>query len=111
MNSIELLTVEDDPDFQDAIVRWFTRRGAKVAGAPTGEAALELCQRRHFDVAILDLRLPGMSGLDVLRKLRADHPETEVILLTGEGTIETAVEAMKLGAFDYILKPCALADL
>ena len=111
MNAIELLTVEDDPDFQDAIVRWFTRQGAKVQAASTGETALELCKRRRFHVAILDLRLPGISGLDVLRKLRSDHPETEVILLTGEGTIETAVEAMKLGAFDYILKPCALADL
>ncbi len=111
MTVLNLLTVEDDLEFQEAVVRWFTRKGAQIAAAGTGEAAIALCERHQFDVAILDLRLPGMSGLDVLKKLRADHPETEVLLLTGEGTIETAVEAMKLGAFDYILKPCALVEL
>jgi DNA-binding NtrC family response regulator len=72
---------------------------------------LDVAQRRQFDVTILDLRMPGMTGLEVLEKLRAMHPECEVIILTGEGTVETAVQAMKLGAYDYLTKPFSLAEL
>ncbi len=110
-HTIDLLLVDDDADFREVAARRFARSGFPVQQAASGEEALALAERRQFDVAILDMRMPGMSGLDLLEKLRSSNPEAEVIMLTGEGTIETAVRAMKLGAFDYLTKPFPLAEL
>lgn len=95
---IDLLIVDDDEDFSGRLCRRFRRRSFQVQDAASGEQALERVERRRFDVAIVDMVMPGMSGLDLLAKLRAVQPDCQVILLTGQGTIETAVEAMKLGA-------------
>jgi DNA-binding NtrC family response regulator len=113
MNSerIRLLIVEDDDDFRDTVMRWFTRKGWPVEAASGGQAALDLCARQTFSVGVLDLRMPGMSGLELLERLNGVAPEMEVLILTGEGTIETAVEAMKMGASDYLTKPFPLAEL
>ena len=108
---IDLLIVDDDPEFRETIVRRFQRRNFYVAEAPTGEDALRISQRRLFDVAIIDLVMPGMSGIELLEKFKAQHPECEVIMLTGQGTIETAVQAMKLGAVDFLTKPFPLNEL
>lgn len=110
-SDIELLFVDDDDEFRSVAARHFRRHGFNVHEAPSGEAALELLERRHFDVAILDMRMPGMSGLELLEKLTLTDPECQAIILTGEGTIESAVQAMKLGACDYLTKPFALAEL
>lgn len=109
--NIDLLIVEDDEDYRKTVVRWFLRRGYRVQDAPTAEDAVDRCQRQQFHVGVFDLRMPGQSGLELLKQIKISSPETEVILLTGEGTIETAVDAMKLGALDYLLKPFALAEL
>lgn len=109
--NIDLLIVEDDEDYRKTVVRWFLRRGYRVQDAPTAEDAVDRCQRQQFHVGVFDLRMPGQSGLELLEQIKASSPETEVILLTGEGTIETAVDAMKLGAIDYLLKPFPLAEL
>jgi DNA-binding NtrC family response regulator len=109
--NIELLIVDDDDDFRKSIVSRFAGRGYPVRDAATGDTALELAQRREFDVAVVDMIMPGMSGIDLLERLRAAHAECEVIMLTGQGTIETAVQAMKLGAFDYLTKPFPFAEL
>ncbi|MDB5339294.1 MAG: two component, sigma54 specific, transcriptional regulator, Fis family [Planctomycetaceae bacterium] len=109
--NIDLLIVEDDEDYRKTVVRWFLRRGYRVQDARTAEEAVDRCQRQQFHVGVFDLRMPGQSGLELLQQIKASSPETEVILLTGEGTIETAVEAMKLGALDYLLKPFPLAEL
>lgn len=109
--NIDLLIVEDDEDYRKTVVRWFLRRGYRVQDAPNADAALDRCQRQQFHVGVFDLRMPGKSGLELLGQIKATSPETEVVLLTGEGTIETAVEAMKLGAIDYLLKPFPLAEL
>jgi len=82
-----------------------------VVEASDGEQALELARHRHFDVAVLDLRMPGMSVLELLEMLRTVDPECQSIILTGEATLETAVQAMKLGAYDYLTKPFSLAEL
>jgi DNA-binding NtrC family response regulator len=82
-----------------------------VQSAGNGEEALGIAQRRNFDVAIFDMMMPGISGIELLEKFKTSHPECEIILLTGQGSIESAVEAMKLGAFDYLQKPFALKDL
>jgi DNA-binding NtrC family response regulator len=108
---IDLLLVDDDDEFRTLAARRFHREGYHVQEAANGREALALLERRHFDVAILDLRMPGMSGLELLEKLHAADPDCEAIILTGEGTVETAVQAMKLGAFDYLTKPFSLAEL
>lgn len=109
--NIDLLLVDDDEDFRGTVARRFMRRGFRVQQAADGSKALELLERLHFDVAVVDLVMPGMSGVDLLGKLKAVQPDCEAILLTGQGTIETAVEAMKQGAFDYLTKPFPLAEL
>src|SRR5215471_15403244 len=97
---IDLLIVDDDSEFRGSVVARFTRRGHNVQDAGEGESALALAERRQFDVAVIDMMMPGMSGLELLERLRAQHPESEVIMLTGQGSVESAVRAMKLGAFD-----------
>jgi DNA-binding NtrC family response regulator len=109
--NIDLLIVDDDDDFRGTIVRRFGRRGFRIADAASAKEALGLIERRQFDVAIFDMVMPGMSGLELLEKLKADRAEFEIILLTGQGTIESAVQAMKLGAYDYLSKPFPLAEL
>jgi DNA-binding NtrC family response regulator len=108
---VDLLVVEDDSEFRQIVARWFTKKGYHVSEAPHAEAALDLCSRKQFHVGVFDLRMPGVSGIELLKQVKALSPETEVVMLTGEGTIETAVEAMKIGAFDYLLKPFPLTEL
>ena len=114
MNSplpIDLLVVDDDEEFRETLRSRFAKSGLAVQTAASGDEALALVAKRNFDVAIFDMMMPGMNGLELLKQFRTDHPECEVILLTGQGSIETAVEAMKLGAFDYLQKPFPLKDL
>ena len=94
---IDLLFVEDDPDFRETLVRRFRRRGFHAEAAESAENALELVQRRQFDVAVLDMMLPGMSGLDLMKKLKSAQAECETIVLTGQGTIESAVDGSVIG--------------
>lgn len=108
---IDLLIVDDDVDFRSTVVRRFLRRGYEVHEASDAEEALSLIQRRQFDVAVLDMVMPGMSGVELLEKLNETGADCETIMLTGQGTIETAVEAMKCGAFDYLTKPFPLSEL
>jgi DNA-binding NtrC family response regulator len=109
--NVYLLLVDDDVEYRNSVARRFVRRGFHVQEASSGEEALDLAERRQFDIAILDMVMPGLSGLDVLEKLRASNSECEVILLTGQATIESAVQAMKTGAYDYLTKPVPLAEL
>src|SRR5690349_18271992 len=106
---IDLMLVDDDPDFRESVARRFMRRGFQVQEAAHGEQALQLASLRQFDVIVLDMIMPGMTGIQVLEQLKLTHPECEVILLTGQGTIETAVQAMKLGACDFLTKPFPLS--
>ena len=109
--SIDLLIVDDDQEFRDILRNRFARDGFEVQVAASGEDALGLASRRNFDVAIFDMMMPGMNGLELLTRFKETHPECEIILLTGQGSIETAVEAMKLGAYDYLQKPFPLKEL
>ena len=110
-NKVDLLLVDDDAEFRGTVARRCLRRGFQVQEATSGEEALGLTERRQFDVAVLDMVMPGLSGLQLLEKLKGANPECEVIMLTGQGTIETAVQAMKLGAIDFLSKPFPLAEL
>jgi DNA-binding NtrC family response regulator len=109
--NVELLIVDDDPDFRGTLARRFMRRGYNVHEASDGEEALAEIEGRHFDVAIVDMVMPGMSGLDLLEQFRTVSPECESIVLTGQATIESAVAAIKLGAYDYLTKPFPLVEL
>ncbi len=109
--TVDLLIVDDDSEFRSTNVRWFERAGLRVSEAGSGEQALEMIQRRDFDVAVIDMMMPGISGLELLKNLRESGSECEVILLTGQGTVELAVEAMKSGAFDFLMKPFPLKEL
>lgn len=109
--SIRLLVVEDDPDFREMATEFMRRRGHDVTGVASGNEACAVCQRSQFDVAIVDMNMPGMSGLEVLDRLAEIQPMVETIMLTGQGSIETAVQAMKLGAHDYLTKPFPLPEL
>src|SRR5262245_40118587 len=87
------------------------RLGHEVTICADGQAALKALQKTTFDVAILDIRMPGMTGIEVLGHLKQVAPHTEAILLTGHASLETAVEALRHGAFDYLTKPCKLTEI
>jgi len=106
-----VLLVDDDDAFRRALAIELARLGFTVATAPTGEEGLRKMKEIDAEIVLLDLRLPDMSGLDVLKILRERHPMTDVILLTGHGTIDTAIESIRVGAFDYVAKPCPLDEL
>ncbi len=110
-DTFDLLIVEDDDDFRDMAAQWMTRKGHRVEQAANGQEALAHWSRKHFDVATVDMNMPGISGLELLQRLRTEEIDTEVIILTGQATVENAVEAMKLGACDYLTKPFPLAEL
>lgn len=108
---LDLLLVDDDADLRSDMASFFSRQGHSVEQCDNGAAALDLVERRSFDVVILDLMMPGMSGLDVLKELQARNADCEVVVLTGEATVEFAVEAMKLGAREFLTKPISLKEL
>lgn len=108
---MQLLIVEDDAVFRDTCAQWFTKRGHSIVEAGTAQEALQQLAKLQCHVAILDMNLPGLTGLELLDRIRETDLETEVIILTGQGTIETAVQAMKLGACDYLTKPFPLPEL
>ena len=108
---IELLIVDDDGELRDDVCRYFTQEGFNVSEAADGTHALNLSDQRAFDVIVLDMMMPGMSGLEVLETLKERSSESEIIMLSGQGTIQTAVDAMKLGASEFLTKPVSLKDL
>lgn len=109
--SINLLIVEDDDGFREMAAHWLQRQGHDVTQSPNGIDALRIADQRHFDVAVVDMNMPGITGLEVLQRMQEQSPDTEVIILTGQATVENAVQAMKQGACDYLTKPFPLADL
>jgi DNA-binding NtrC family response regulator len=110
-NHINVLVVDDDHEFREMMLRRFSQDGFLVQEAATAERALELLTQKEFDVIILDMVLPNISGVDLLQRFSDMHVESEVIFLTGQATVESAVEAMKLGAYDYVQKPFPLKEL
>jgi DNA-binding NtrC family response regulator len=104
-NPAKILVVDDEVNIRDALAALLADDGYLVAAAASAEEAMEVLGRERFDLVISDLRMEEHSGLDILRGLRETNPATEVIILTAYGTVEGAVEAMKLGAYDYISKP------
>ncbi|HEY8503660.1 MAG TPA: sigma-54 dependent transcriptional regulator [Gemmataceae bacterium] len=108
---VRLLIVDDDEQLRQTLARRFERHGMAVTAAGSGEEAVALAGREVWDVALLDLHLPGMSGIDLLERLKEAQPALEALMLTAHGSIETAIDAMKRGAYDYLSKPFHLPEL
>ncbi len=112
MDTFRILVVDDEIDFMETLIKRLKKRQLDVTGVESGEKALELIKEQLFDVVLLDMKMPGgMDGIETLREIKKISPLTEVVLLTGHASIETSIEGMKLGAFDYLLKPIQLEDL
>ncbi|HXG08219.1 MAG TPA: sigma-54 dependent transcriptional regulator [Gemmataceae bacterium] len=109
--ALRLLIVDDDEQLRQTLERRFKRQGLAVTAVADGEEALAKATHNRWDVALIDLRLPGMSGIELMKKLKELQPELEALLLTAQGSIETAIQAMKLGAYDYLTKPFPLPEL
>jgi DNA-binding NtrC family response regulator len=108
---IRLLIVDDDETLRQTLAQRFQRQGMAVSAFVSGEEALAQADRDRWDVALLDLHLPGMSGVELLGKLKEQQPELEALMLTAHGSIDTAIQAMKQGAYDYLAKPFPLPEL
>ncbi len=111
MELVRILVVDDEEDFLETLVNRLNRRGMSAQGALSGREALKMMEEKEFDVVVLDVRMPGMDGLEVLREVKNRWPFVEVILLTGHGSVESGIEGMRLGAFDYVMKPADLEVL
>ncbi|MFQ5862438.1 MAG: sigma-54-dependent transcriptional regulator [Candidatus Brocadiales bacterium] len=108
---LRILFVDDEKTYREVMKKELTLMGHSVVGVENGERAMEQLSQRDFDVVVLDMMLPGTNGVETLKMIKQEDYPVEVIMLTGQGTVETAVESMKLGAYDYITKPSKLSEL
>ena len=108
---IRLLLVDDEEEFVQSLSERLKMRDIDVTTAMSGEDAIEKVKGGTFDIAILDVAMPGMDGIETLREIKRIKPLTEVIMLTGQATVESAIEGMKLGALDFLMKPCDIEEL
>jgi DNA-binding NtrC family response regulator len=111
MANLRLLLVDDEIDFLEPLCTRLSKRHVSCVTALSGEEALQRLQADRFDCAIIDVKMPGMDGLELLRRIQRDHARTAVVLLTGHASVEMGVQGMELGAFDYLLKPVDLDEL
>ncbi|MFZ5426066.1 MAG: response regulator [Thermodesulfobacteriota bacterium] len=108
---VRLLAVDDEEQFLNTLARLLTLRNMRVTTATSGEAALELFEPGAFDVALVDVKMPGISGVDLLTELKKRDPALEVIILTGHASVDVAAEIMSRGGSDYMLKPSPTAEV
>jgi DNA-binding response OmpR family regulator len=106
-----VLLVDDEEEFIKTLASRLEVRGLKVTGATRGEEAVDLAANQQFDIIVLDLAMPGMDGLETLQKIREKDPDAEIIMLSGHGSIKSGIEAIKLGAEDFLEKPVDLREL
>jgi two-component system, OmpR family, response regulator len=111
MEAFRVLIVDDEHDFLETIVKRLKRRKVDAMGIDSGIKALELLEKEHFDVVILDVRMPGMDGIETLKEMKKKRPLMEVIMLTGHASVESGMQGMQYGAFDYVIKPADIDDL
>ena len=107
-----VMLVDDEAPFVETMTKRLKKRELNVISAFSGQEALETLDKHHdVDVVILDVKMPGMDGIETLQKMKAAHPLIEVIMLTAHATVESGIEGMKFGAFDYLMKPCDIEQL
>ena len=107
-----VMLVDDEVPFVETMMKRLEKRDIRVISAYSGEESLDtLSKNRNLDVVILDVKMPGMDGIDTLKEIKKHYPLIEVVMLTAHATVETAIEGMKQGAYDYLMKPCDIEDL
>lgn len=112
MSIATLLLVDDEVPFVETMSKRLAKRNLTVLNAFSGQEALDVLNKeKKIDIVILDVKMPGMDGIETLREIKKGYPLVEVIMLTGHATVENAIEGMKLGAFDYLMKPCDMEQL
>ncbi|MFZ2446617.1 MAG: response regulator [Syntrophobacteraceae bacterium] len=111
MDILSVLIVDDEVEFLETLVKRLRKRKLAVEGVTGGESALERLKEGPPDIVVLDVKMPGMSGLETLREIKRGYPLVEVIMLTGHANMEVAMEGMDLGAFDYLMKPIDIDEL
>jgi DNA-binding NtrC family response regulator len=110
-NSPKVLLVDDEERFRTNLKNMLSHQGLRVAAVASGLEALAELERQPYDVVLLDIRMPGMDGVETLGEIKKIRPDTEVIILTGHASMDAALEIIKRGAYDYLLKPCPLEEL
>lgn len=111
MNKIRVLIVDDEDDFRDLVVKRLVDSKITVQGVKSGQKAMEILKQTDFDVVVMDVKMPGIDGIETLRWIKANRPAVEVIMLTGLVSVEAGIKGMQLGAFDYVAKPAPLNEL
>ena len=111
MEGARILLVDDEVEFTENVARLLEARGYHVESVNSGDGAIQALDREKFDVMVLDLKMPGMDGITTLKEVKKLDLFTQTLILTGHGAIETALEALKLGAYDYLTKPCEIDEL
>ncbi|MEW6615540.1 MAG: response regulator [Thermodesulfobacteriota bacterium] len=106
-----ILLVDDEVAFANNVLKLLSKRGYDVIAVNDGESAIRTLGEKEFDVVILDMKMPGMDGIATLKEIKEKEPLVEVVILTGHGTVESGIEGMQLGAFDFVMKPANIADL
>lgn len=107
----KVLLVDDEEEFIKTLSQRLEMRGLKVTAAVRGEEAVELADKQSFDAIVIDLAMPGMDGLETLKRIKENNPDAEIIMLSGQGTVKTGIKAMKLGAEDFLEKPVDMQEL
>ncbi|MDO8948773.1 MAG: response regulator [Desulfocapsaceae bacterium] len=111
MALFQVLVVDDEEEFRDMTIKRLSKRDIHAEGAESGEQALERIKRNDIDVVLLDVKMPGMGGVEALRQIKQAQPLIEVVMLTGHASVESGIDGMKLGAFDYLMKPMEFESL
>src|SRR5262249_53566980 len=109
--NLRILFADDEKSVQEFMRTELPRLGHEVTVCPDGGSALKPLEKSSYDAAILALRMPGMGGIEVLEHIKQVAPDTEAVVMTGHASTDTAISAMRLGAFDYVTKPCKLAEI
>jgi DNA-binding NtrC family response regulator len=111
MSNAKLLIVDDEERFLTTTTRLMEKRGISTKSASNGAEALRIIDESPVDVVILDVKMPGMDGVETLKRIKRNYPLIEVIMLTGHGSVDSAVKGLRMGAFDYVMKPCDIPEL
>ena len=111
LESLKVLFVDDERDFLETLMKRMRKRGVNVAGVGSGEEALDYLKNQAAEVVVLDVKMPGIGGINTLKEIKKIDPLMEVIMLTGHASIDAAIEGIGLGAFDYLMKPADFDEL